>query len=258
MTASELESLLQSVAWQSSTLKQYFDDVSRKKAAAEPEAFEVLSDEDMLSLFADSSQGPAKKPRTADVHCDVPAQKEMSKRRPHEDDIGAASCLSEADMLALMGGFREESEVSGKTIGSAQAGPSPATGASLVSSLKRNFSVNNFDFLSMTESDSTPDEDLSCDVSSMGVALTPTLSRNSIKSLDDRAPCCSLDRPGCDEPSIGSLPSLKSSKSVDDLISMSTTRESSPQDAHPMVTKVPMHADHYLDAAAAAPVVNMV
>jgi len=60
MTASELESLLQSVAWQSSTLKQYFDDISRKKAAFEPEAFEVLSDDDMLSLFADSNQGPAK------------------------------------------------------------------------------------------------------------------------------------------------------------------------------------------------------
>ena len=41
----------------------------------------------------------------------------MAQRLPHEDDIGTTRCLSEADMLALMGGFSEESKVPGKTHG---------------------------------------------------------------------------------------------------------------------------------------------
>jgi hypothetical protein len=44
---------------------------------------------------------------------------------------------------------------------------------------------------------------------------------------------------------------------VTDLIYVSTTRESSPQDAHQLVTK-PMHVDRHFDAAAAVPVVSMV
>jgi hypothetical protein len=73
MAGSELESLLQSVAWQSSTLKQYFENISREKAAVEPEVFEILSDEDILALTMESGQGPAKRLRVDDV---LPGQAE--------------------------------------------------------------------------------------------------------------------------------------------------------------------------------------
>lgn len=63
ISASELESLLQSVAWQSPTLKDYFDGRSTAKSDHDSEAFDVLSDEDMLSLMNGEceEQGKGKK-----------------------------------------------------------------------------------------------------------------------------------------------------------------------------------------------------
>ena len=63
MGASELESLLQSVAWQSTTLRAYFDRVSRKRQSDTREEFEVLSSDDMLALLQGSGATDAKRAR---------------------------------------------------------------------------------------------------------------------------------------------------------------------------------------------------
>lgn len=54
MSASELESLLHSVAWQSPTLKDYFEDRMPRRSPSEDddEPFEVMSAQDMAALMA--------------------------------------------------------------------------------------------------------------------------------------------------------------------------------------------------------------
>ena len=123
ITADEFESLLNSVAWQSQTLKEYFDGVSGKNAEAE--AFEGLSEDDMLSLFADSGNGPAKKPCVSDEYCLIPARKQITERRPAKSGPKSSSHFSEMEMEMR---------------------------------LKKSGSINNFDDLSMAESDSILDD----------------------------------------------------------------------------------------------------
>ena len=54
MSASELESLLHSVAWQSPTLKDYFEDRMPRRSPSEDddEPFEVMSAQDIAALMA--------------------------------------------------------------------------------------------------------------------------------------------------------------------------------------------------------------
>ena len=88
MGASELESLLQSVAWQSTTLRAYFDRVSRKRQSDTQEEFEVLSSDDMLALLQGSGATNAKRARN--TRAGSPAK----PRTDHDGDELLPSCMA--------------------------------------------------------------------------------------------------------------------------------------------------------------------
>ena len=175
MTAGELESLLQSFASLSPTLRQYFDAVPSMKSAAEPEAFEVLSDDDILALLADSqgpgSQGPTKKLRVSEQHCNEFAQEELSERRPQVHNQSPAGCICEGDMPGHMSREGKRNKETVKTERANSVGLSPTREVSSGPALKKSVSINNFDYLSLTDSDGSIADSLHEDANDVRVAF---------------------------------------------------------------------------------------
>ena len=112
MDASELESLLQSVAWQSTTLRAYFDRVSRKRQSDTREEFEVLSSDDMLALLQGSGATDAKrarntragspaKPRTDHDGDELPPCRMTATRDGEEDAPGTLDIERDLKELAI-------------------------------------------------------------------------------------------------------------------------------------------------------------
>jgi len=164
ISASELESLLQSVAWQSPTLKRYFDERDKMKTDADTEGFDMLSDEDMIALMNAEceEQGPGKKARTTEHTCALPATVELRPAEPAFLEV-----LSNDDMLGTTSRpgdvtFKMECGIAGLAITSSNRGK-----VLHVSSIKKVLSSNKLDHLTLAA------DKLSADIQEAFAPLVP-------------------------------------------------------------------------------------
>lgn len=165
MPARDVEIFLQSVAWQSPTLKSYFANVQHISKEDEDMQFQVLSEEDMLELCCDNWSPMAGPPATGNHQC-----------------CRTAWVVDDFDLLAPLNQPQGFSAVSNHNWSGC---------------LKHVRSLNNFDHLALSEADNTTDAD---DIPDIEEAFEPrgisgrggsTLSLcldNSVVS-----PCCCSD-----------------------------------------------------------------
>lgn len=111
MTATDLDSPLSSVAWQSPTLSRHFEACKQRRNADGPECCAVLSNEDMAMLMNGGSKehGPAKRRRATSSltkqDC-TPSGLALTPVHPLPEEPNVEhsfEILSGEDMLALMG-----------------------------------------------------------------------------------------------------------------------------------------------------------
>lgn len=148
MSTSELESLLRSVAWQSPTLKGYFEDqAAHRRDSDEDEPFDVMSAADLLELqlMADAVAGGG---------CE--GEHKAKKARTDGDDVTRLRCPAAAMEAHGADRFRPHG-----------AHPGPAPGArenARVHSLKPASSVHNRSFRGLGLCASDDDDDGSIDM----------------------------------------------------------------------------------------------
>lgn len=164
MMAGELESLLQSVAWQSPTLKSYFEGISRTRKRSE-ETFDVLSDDDIMALL-EGDVPAAKKARTEERRED---QAKMPAEREKEENF---EVLLYDDVIALIG-------LSGTTLSTSAEEEAAARKVESDEGMKKVLSTNNFDYLAISDCDHLLDADYHLS----DIAFTPHSGSNLPRNL---------------------------------------------------------------------------
>jgi len=143
MTATDLDSLLSSVAWQSPTLSRHFEACTQRRNADGPECCAVLSNEDMAMLMNGGSEehGPAKRRRATSSltkqDC-TPSGLALTPVHPLPEEPNVEhsfEILSGEDMLALMGRGSPEGDMSARIAGLAITLPSSHSQSSRSASL---------------------------------------------------------------------------------------------------------------------------